>query len=458
MHNIITDLKNTNSRIDKEAILEKAWNDGYKDLFKCFLLCYDNFVTFGVKQVPKYDECRRTVFGTDHGPNITFYELCSLLSTRKLTGYDARDKISEWGSYQEPGMWDGFYRLILQKDLKAGISDKTINKILDKIGTPEALSYKIPDRSCQLADSYEKVNYKYKQGKKLVDYKFDGVRVYTIVDIENKMVTMHTRNGLLLENFPKHVEDFMLYLNNNMGNITESFVIDGEMNAADFWKLMKQLRRKDGADTSDFVYTVFDIIPLKDFNKGFCAISHNERYEMLKCLIETNFNNNPRIVLVEQEEIDLDTQEGKIRLNSIYEEALELGLEGIMIKDPNAPYECKRTKHWLKAKPFIQVTLKIIGFENGEKETRLENTVGAVLLSGTDNEYPDYIIEARVGSMPDDVREMFNNDKESFIGMLADVTGDILTQSEDNKGTNKYSLRFPRELRLRELEKGKGKI
>lgn len=452
-------LEGTNSRIEKEKILTEAWNSGERMLFDGFLKCYDNFITFGVKQIPLQSECYRHMFaGADTGPSVSFNKLCKLLQERKLTGHDARDAIAELGSYQEGGIWDDFYRRVLRKDMKCGVTDSTINSVLGKIGTDEAKKYIIPDRSCQLADSFDKVNEKYKRGKKCIDYKFDGVRIYTVIDIENKVVSLHTRNGLPANNFPYHEEDFSQYINENLGNIAESFVIDGEMNGPDFWALMRQLQRKEGAVTEDFVYTVFDIIPLKDFRKGYCETPHHERYEALKSLIETSFKDNPRVVLVEQEEVDLDTQEGKLRLNSIFEKALELGLEGIMIKDPNAPYECKRTKHWLKTKPFITVTLEIIGFLNGEKETRLENTVGTVVLRGTDNEYPGLVIEAGVGSMPDDVREMFNNDREYFIGMQADVTGDILTQEKENIGTNKYSLRFPRDLRLREVVKGQGKV
>ena len=44
---------------------------------------------------------------------------------------------------------------------------------------------------------------------------------------------------------------------------------------------------------------------------------------------------------------------------------MEGGYEGVMIKDPDAMYECKRTHSWLKAKPFIEVTLKVVSVEEG---------------------------------------------------------------------------------------------
>ena len=58
-----------------------------------------------------------------------------------------------------------------------------------------------------------------------------------------------------------------------------------------------------------------------------------------------------------------------------------------MIKDPDAIYECKRTHSWLKAKPFIEVTLKVASVEEGTG--RNKGRLGAILVEGVDdgNEY-----------------------------------------------------------------------
>ena len=39
--------------------------------------------------------------------------------------------------------------------------------------------------------------------------------------------------------------------------------------------------------------------------------------------------------------------------------AVDGGYEGVMIKDPKCAYECKRTHSWLKAKSFIEISLKV---------------------------------------------------------------------------------------------------
>jgi DNA ligase-1 len=48
--------------------------------------------------------------------------------------------------------------------------------------------------------------------------------------------------------------------------------------------------------------------------------------------------------------VDLDTQEGQDRFVELNKAAVDGGYEGVMIKDPEAPYECKRTHSMVKSK------------------------------------------------------------------------------------------------------------
>jgi DNA ligase-1 len=122
------------------------------------------------------------------------------------------------------------------------------------------------------------------------------------------------------------------------------------------------------------------------------------------------------------------------------------GFEGIMIKDMNAPYECKRSSFWLKWKPTISVDLQIVGFEQGtgRNKTRL----GAIICEGDDN---GRSIRVNVGSgFTDNDRNEFWAVRDTLIGHLVEIQADAVTQNQD--GT--YSLRFPRFLRFRDFEIG----
>jgi DNA ligase-1 len=127
-------------------------------------------------------------------------------------------------------------------------------------------------------------------------------------------------------------------------------------------------------------------------------------------------------------------------------EAIDNGYEGIMIKDVDAPYECKRSTSWLKQKPFIEVSLEVTDVEEGTG--RNADRLGALVCSGTDDGRQ---IMVNVGSgFTDSDRSDFWYSRDSLAGQIVEVRADAVTQNQD--GT--YSLRFPRFLRFRGFTAG----
>jgi DNA ligase-1 len=123
---------------------------------------------------------------------------------------------------------------------------------------------------------------------------------------------------------------------------------------------------------------------------------------------------------------------------------VESGFEGIMIKDPDAKYECKRTTSWLKQKPFIEVSLAVIETEEGTG--RNVGKMGALVCEGTED---GKLIKVNVGSgFTDKDRDEFWQCKVD--GQVIEVRADAITQNQD--GT--YSLRFPRFMRFRGFKAG----
>ena len=117
-----------------------------------------------------------------------------------------------------------------------------------------------------------------------------------------------------------------------------------------------------------------------------------------------------------------------------------------MIKDPDAPYECKRSTAWLKLKPFIEVSLTVAAVEEGTG--RNVGKLGAFVCEGQDDGRD---ICVNVGSGFSDVdRDAYWTDRELVVGKVVEVRADAITQNQD--GT--YSLRFPRFLRFRGFDNG----
>ena len=138
---IIGQLELHPSRLDKEKIILEAMEEGLDNFFEGIRMALDPLVTFGVKIVPeKTDEKSQSFSWTD------FHKLAKNLINRELTGYAARDAILTAMESSKKAEWNGFYRRVLIKDLRCGVSEKTINKIAKKYP-----KYAIPIFSCPLA-------------------------------------------------------------------------------------------------------------------------------------------------------------------------------------------------------------------------------------------------------------------------------------------------------------------
>ena len=249
-YSVIKELESNNSRLFKEDVIKREAEEENIDFFEGCQLALDPMVSFGVKQVPERS-------GPD-GRGLPWGEFCDLtdqLMKRELTGHAARDAIIEAMDTSHDEEWNKWYRRILIKDLRCGVSEKTINNVVKKINK----DFTIPVFKCMLA--HDSANHEKKLvGKKLLDYKLDGVRVLAIYDIEADSVTMYSRNGKQFINFG-HIEKEIV--DTLASKFTESMVLDGEMVSSSFQALMKQVHRKDNVEATDAVSYTHLTLPTK---------------------------------------------------------------------------------------------------------------------------------------------------------------------------------------------------
>jgi DNA ligase-1 len=432
---IIAKLEADNSRLAKEAIIAEAMQEGLDEFFEGVRMCLDKLYTFGVQQVPE-----RTDVLTGQGLSWeNFKDLAEKLATRQLTGNNARDAIKLAMGVATTEQWNGFYRRILIKDLRCGVSEKTINNVAKK---QKQKQYLVPVFECMLAHDSAKHEKKI-GGKVCLDKKLDGVRVLTVVDgAMTEAVSQFTRNGKALKNFT-HITSFINSKVQELGS--RPMVLDGEIVSNSFQDLMKQVHRKDNVKADDAVLQLFDIIPLSEFKQGTSVLNLRQRHRMLEeyCKMFEGFDN---IQVIPKQEVDLDTAEGQQQFKDFNKEAIDQGYEGIMIKNPTAKYECKRSTGWLKQKPFIEVSLEVKDVEEGTG--RNVGKLGAFVCEGRDDGRD---IKVNVGSgFSDSDRDSFWNDRSTLIGNIVEVRADAITQNQD--GT--YSLRFPRFKTFRGFEVG----
>jgi len=436
-------LNESDSRLHKEDVIKQA-------LEACILgstnaqiflglvkACYNPFITFNVRQVPD----TVGIVGAEN-PWHEYNDLLIKLSKRELTGNAARDAIEEISYRFNSDEWNTFCAPVIRRDLRAGISDKTINKICKKT------EYEIPIFGCQLATNSE--GRPEMRGTKRLEPKLDGVRVLMMAiygDDGEVTVTSYSRNGKVFENFT-HIEDqistnFLKLIRKTKiaSQLSVGVVFDGEVIGNSFQELMRQARRKENVQAEDSVFNIFDIIPLQDFRRGHWNAQLSKRIDALEAM-RSVIDEMPNVELLPHIMVDLDTAAGRDQLNRYAKDQVNAGFEGIMIKDVDAPYECKRNTFWMKWKPVITVDLTVVGLEEGTG--RNQGRLGALVCEGMDD---GKFIQVNVGSgYSDEDRDSYWANSNLIVGRTAEILCDVITQNQD--GT--YSLRFPRFVRFRD--------
>ena len=204
---------------------------------------------------------------------------------------------------------------------------------------------------------------------------------------------------------------------------------------------MRQARRKENVSADDSVFHVFDILPIADFNRGYWNAQLNKRIKLLEAM-RPAIDKMPNLELLPHIEVNLDEHDGRSKFENYCRDMVAAGFEGVMIKDLDAPYICKRSTSWMKYKPVITVDLEVIGLEEGTG--RNKGRLGALVCNGVDDGKE---ITVNVGSgFSDADRDDYWTNSNSIIGRTAEILCDVITQNQD--GT--YSLRFPRFVRFRD--------
>jgi len=430
----IRDLEASNSRLHKEGVIEKALVAARLGsasaecfLYNCYL-AYNPYFTYNVKQVAETEG-----YEYRENPWVAFWGLCESLRTRTITGNKAREAIEILSERFDSEQWNGLCRRVLIKDLRCGITITTLNKML---GNSE---WKIPTFDVQLATD-SKGHPNKLRGICRLEPKLDGVRTIAIA-YRNGTVMLYSRNGKEFTNFPHIAEQVRAIAQKHRLNY--DLVLDGEIIGESFQQLMKHAHRKEHVENSADYY-VFDIMRLDEFKEGHCNRNQHNRILALDALV--NMSGCPNIHLVPSKIVDFSKPSAHEVMTDYATQAVSDGYEGIMIKDMNAPYECRRNTFWMKWKPVITVDLEVVALEEGTG--RNEGRLGALVCEGTDQ---GRNIRVNVGSgLSDSARDDIWNRRDSMLGMIVEIKADAVTQNQDGS----YSLRFPRFERFRGFEPG----
>lgn len=178
----------------------------------------------------------------------------------------------------------------------------------------------------------------------LSEIKFDGYRMVSRID--NGKVQILSRNGKLwTKKLPTLVKSLET-LNVDHAWLDGEIVVLDDNGRSDFSKLKDAL---GGADPRNVYYFLFDIMYLDGYNTMAC------RQEDRKRLLESALGPNPPPFVKYSDHLAGLPER-------VQQRACEMHLEGIIIKDPDAPYRQDRTRAWLKLKCIQREEFIVIGY------------------------------------------------------------------------------------------------
>lgn len=304
------------------------------------------------------------------------------------------------------------YMQLLSKTVRLGITGKTINKIIPNL---------IPEWEVQQAYPVDKYPLK------------DGTEFWLTQKLNGARATLYEGQLLARSGMPykglEHITDALSWLR------VAGFVADGELTLKDKGSLSdnEAFRVATGVLNSDSVnktvicYTIFDMIPVKDFDALKPQVTYKYRRDILNQFAERIADTDGAVKVLPV--LYHGTDQSKIE--ELLEQMVREDKEGLMI-NTDAPYRRTRHKGILKVKRFYTMDLPISRCEEGTG--RLSGTLGAFVLKYKEN-------EVKVGSgFTDEQREQFWNNRDDMEGLLCEVKYKEISQ---DKGTGLESLQFP---------------
>ena len=381
---ILQELEANPSRNFKIELLTK--NKDNELLKEVCRLANDPFTQFYQRQIPAYINITQL-------PNDLEWALVelSMLSSRIVTGNAAKEHLSFVLSNISENDAKVIERII-QKDLKCGVSTSTTNKVWKNL---------IPEFPCMLCSPFEQKLVDKIKFPAIVQKKEDGMRFNAIVKFDDDFygtVEFRSRNGKEITLLGSLEEEFIdladhkdtvfdgeLLVYDTMETDSKGNICDRQTGNGILNKAVKGTISKQEADR--VVATLWDQIPYEDFIAGKCDQPYSYRFRQLKNLIyKLSKFKLRKLDLVETFEVDSLEQTQRI-----FQNYLDDGDEGIILKDPNSLWENKRSKGQIKFKAELDCDLKVVSVIGGTG--KYIDAIGSLYCESADG-----VVKVYVGS------------------------------------------------------------
>ncbi|UGO50758.1 ATP-dependent DNA ligase [Bacillus phage vB_BanS_Sophrita] len=411
VYDALTAIQGVSGSKAKEQELAKYKGD--EDIFNALDFLLNTFITTGIS-TKKMKKKITTNFEMVVVP-LTFSALLSYIKNNN-TGRDLDVTVVNRYIKSQPSEYADFIKKVITKDLKLGISAKTVNKVFGE-GS-------IPVFDVMLAHEFKKHSHKLK-GKFFITLKLDGNRC--LVMREGDGVKFFTREGKPILGMIELEEQFM--------SLPSGYVYDGELllinkdqlSSKDLFQATQKVVRTKG-EKVDLDFHIFDTLPIAEFNAGKSKLTYEKRRAQVD-LLQHHIKDAKNIFLVPV----LYEGTNKEMVTHFASWAIENLHEGVMVNTANGLYTATRTTNLLKYKEFDSGDLVVVSVE----EAIDGQFVG--LMGRVNVEFRGNLVGVGSGFSISERRQYIENPDE-IIGKIIEVR--YFEETKDEK-TGRPSMRFP---------------
>lgn len=431
--NILEQLKSTTKRTEKEAILSGLTGTEEYLFKRVAVMTYSPNINYWIKEVDWPEESESdTLFETEYDVislDAALDKLESEIATRKVTGNKAHDRIIE--IYQSLINMEKYtFKCVVDRDLKAGVSVKTINKIWPDL---------VYDHPYMRGSSFNKKNLKNINFPCISQTKEDGAYEDIIV-VPNSFIEQRARSGAINNNFLSNG------LVDALKTVEYPVVFMGEILAFEDSTRTKLMSRQKSngyinsneVDPERLLHVLWDMVPYEDFKQGVSKTKYSHRFDMLKRMIISLNQHTDQVKVVDSRMVtDIDDVIEHLKEN------LEDGLEGTMLKNVGLNWKNGTSKDQVKVKVEFECDLKVVGFNQGKTAGEWDEKLGSITFESSEG-----LINVNVGTgFSDEERVEIWQNRVEYMKKIATIkSNDIIT---NDLHPDKYSLFLPRIVKFR---------
>jgi len=375
----VTELRSTNSRILKEEILAKWWKE-YLDMYAKnndneplasllnlfrYVYNYDTQYYITSANILKKDLTEKGLFAGKNYPLL--WDLLDDLSNRVITGHQAIMAVQQFLKELHNEKWEQLVLDIIDKDLKCGLSEVTINKVCGNV---------IKTYDCCLAQKFDAKKH-ILTSDWVIERKLDGARVQIIN--KNGQIRAFSRQGKEFTTLGKVIDELS-------GKMPNNTVFDGEVCLVDekglesFQGIMKEIKRKDHTIENPLVLC-FDMLTLEEFENKKGTTHYTARMERLKEWYNLQKWNTQNKVAKHLSIVNYEYYSPKV-LEEWSKRVQKYGWEGLMFRK-DVGYEGKRTNNLLKFKSFLDAEFRVEAIEEGDAQELIDGKMVKIKCVGS---------------------------------------------------------------------------